>query len=436
MGRTISFTVRQAVLIWLAVLAYFGVRGLTESDPAGAQDNADRVLTLERWIGLDLERELQDLVHRSDLLVDLVNWIYIWGHWPVVIATLVYLAVADRPTYALLRNAMFISGAIGLVIFATFAVAPPRLFGVDYVDTVTIRSNAYRVLQPPQLVNKYAAVPSLHFGWNLLVAVAWAHTSKRRIVRLAAVVMPMAMGFAVVATANHWVFDVLAGGVVALGGLAIELRRSRVQADDGGSATDRGGLTPDLGEPLGRRHQGQGQHEPQDRDEQPGNGQSDRQGDDALGPLHDPALGVQPERLGLGTLVGDQPRGGHDRHRQHGQQAPLVGDQVPHDAADEHRVGDPVGRGIEEGAPHRRRPGRLGHRAVQQVGDRRDQQQHEAQAEVAAADEQRRHQRCGNSGDREGIGRETGSLEADPEGIDGPLDRRTPLTVKHRLAAR
>ncbi len=225
--RQVSFVARQAVLFGLAALGYFGVRGLTEGNVSQADRNAGEVVRLERWLGIDFEQPLQELVLESDLAVDVANWIYIWGHWPVVIATLVWLAVRHRPDFYELRNAMFISGAIGLVIYASFAVTPPRLLAIDYIDTVTENSNSYRVLQPPGLVNKYAAVPSLHFGWNLLVGLSWRRVSNGRVAAIASVVMPAAMAFAVVATGNHWVFDVLAGAVVALAGLGLERVRRR-----------------------------------------------------------------------------------------------------------------------------------------------------------------------------------------------------------------
>ncbi len=218
----VTFIGRQVVLITLAILAYFSVRGVTEGGFIEAHNNAARVLRLEKLIGIDIELELQGLIADHDWVVTLANWIYIWGHWPVIIATLTWLAVRHRPDFYELRNALFISGGIGLLIFVSFAVAPPRLFAAEYMDTVTMRSESYRVLQPPGLVNKYAAVPSLHFGWNLLVGVIWAKRSKHTITLVAAIIMPMAMAFAVVATANHWVLDIIIGGLVALTGLSVE----------------------------------------------------------------------------------------------------------------------------------------------------------------------------------------------------------------------
>ncbi len=254
MFRIAFFVARQALAIVVAALAYFGVRGLTEGGRDEAFRNATRVLELERRLHIDIESAVQGSLDGHDSLITLANWIYIFGHWPVITATLVWLAVTRRDQFYDLRNAMFISGALGLVVFATWAVMPPRLIGPEYVDTVTIRSESYRVLQPPSLVNKYAAVPSLHFGWNLLVGMAWARASSSAAVKVAAFMMPLAMAFAVVATANHWTADVILGGVVAAIGLVIQRWAAW------GTSTDRRhrlfvGGTLASGNPDGRRSQ-------------------------------------------------------------------------------------------------------------------------------------------------------------------------------------
>jgi hypothetical protein len=159
--------------------------------------------------------------------VTAVNWIYIWGHWPAIAGVLVWLHRTRRDAYRLMRNAIFVSGAIGLVIFAAYPVAPPRLSGLGFVDTVTEHSNSYRVLQPPALANKYAAVPSLHVGWNLLVGVfLWRH-GRRHLVRALGLASPVMMFAAVVLTANHYVIDGLLGLAVAASGLAIAGQRAR-----------------------------------------------------------------------------------------------------------------------------------------------------------------------------------------------------------------
>ena len=211
----------QFAMVGAGALCYFGVRGLTRSDVAAAQLNATRVVDLEAGTGLLWETTVQGWVIDSDHLVTAVNWIYIYAHWPVIIGSLVWLFLRRPGEYYTLRNAIFISGAIGLVIFMTFPVAPPRFGAIDLVDTITQRSQSYRAFQPPGLTNQYAAVPSLHFGWNLLVGISLWRATDHPLVRAFALALPPAMATAVVATGNHYVVDVIGGGVVALTGLVV-----------------------------------------------------------------------------------------------------------------------------------------------------------------------------------------------------------------------
>lgn len=217
----------EALLITLAILAYFGVRNVTAGSPEAAFDNADRVIAFQERFGLDWEDEIQRAMIDHEWLVDVANWVYIWGHWPVILSAAVGLFLFRRDRYVLLRNALFISGAIGFLFFALFPLAPPRLLDLGLVDTVTDRSYAYRALQPPGLTNQYAAFPSLHAGWNLLVGIVLFLAFRHLGVRAFAVLMPVAMALAVVATANHYVVDVVAGYAVVLVGLAgaLALRR-------------------------------------------------------------------------------------------------------------------------------------------------------------------------------------------------------------------
>ena len=212
---------KQLGFIVTAVLPYFLVRGLTQGDTDVAVQNGLRVLAFEQRLGIDLENWAQGLIVGRQELITAANAIYIWGHWPVIAAALIWLHRTRRVDFLLLRNAFFISGGIGLVVFAAYAVAPPRLLDEGFVDTVTQNSNAYRVLQPPALVNKYAAVPSLHVGWNLLVGIALYRATARRSLRAFAVLSPLLMAVAVVVTANHYVIDGILGGGLAMIGLGL-----------------------------------------------------------------------------------------------------------------------------------------------------------------------------------------------------------------------
>ena len=212
---------REAALVAAAILAYFVVRNLTVGSAEEAFANAERIVDVEQWAHIRWEADVQASIAGSDFLVMLANWIYIWGHWPVILGTAIALHRYRPERYHLLRNALFVSGAIGFLFFALFPVAPPRLLDLGLVDTVTEQSQAYRALQPPGLTNQYAAFPSLHFGWNVLVGIVLLITTERIAVRVLAVASPLAMGFAVMATANHFVVDVAAGLLVVLVGLAV-----------------------------------------------------------------------------------------------------------------------------------------------------------------------------------------------------------------------
>ena len=211
----------QCLLIVGAALVYFLVRGQTEGSAALSFANAQRILDLEQSMGIAIEASAQGWILGNRVAVTLANWVYIWGHWPVLTATLFVLHQRRSPHYLMLRNAMFVSGAIGIVVFVMLPVAPPRLLDPSYVDTVTDLSTSYRVFQPPGLVNQYAAMPSLHVGWNLLAGIAIVRSTRRWWLVGLGVLSPLAMSAAVVLTANHYVLDAVAGIVVALVGLVV-----------------------------------------------------------------------------------------------------------------------------------------------------------------------------------------------------------------------
>lgn len=216
---------REVCLILGAYVVYFTLRGTTEGHVETAQANAALIMEFQEEIGILVEPMLQEAALAHGWLVTLVNWIYTWGHWPVIAGVAVWLYCSHRADYRLVRNAFLISGAIGLVFFTLFPVAPPRLADVGMKDTLTAYSMVYEWLYPASLANQYAAMPSLHFGWNLLIAIAIARHIPRPPLRpLIVVLLPTLMLASIVLTANHYIVDAVAGGAVALAGFAIAWR--------------------------------------------------------------------------------------------------------------------------------------------------------------------------------------------------------------------
>lgn len=208
----------------LAAFVYAAVRVFTEGNRAEAEANGRRILRVERALHVSWESALQAPALAHPSLATLSDWIYIWGFWPVLAGAAIFLYARHPSEYALLRNAVFISGLIGFLFFALFPVAPPRLADPSLVDTIRQHTGWYRTLAPLKVTNQYAAMPSLHVGWSLLVGIALARASGRRIAYPFSLLLPIAMALAVVMTANHYVLDAVVGAAVAVLAVALASR--------------------------------------------------------------------------------------------------------------------------------------------------------------------------------------------------------------------
>lgn len=217
---------REIAIVVGAYLCYLVVRGVVAGRQFEAFEHATAVIRAERSMGIFWEISLQRSLTDTRLLTNLANWMYVWGHWPVIISVAVWLFFRHRDEYHLYRNAFLISGAIGLVIFSMMPVAPPRFMPAwGFVDTAaTYRAGS----GAPVLINEYAAMPSLHFGWNLLISLAVVRHAGWLPAKAIGVLLPLAMFMSIVLTGNHYILDGVAGGAVALFalGCAMRLRRA------------------------------------------------------------------------------------------------------------------------------------------------------------------------------------------------------------------
>ncbi len=229
--RSASALVREAALIGAATLLYTLVRGLANDRVDAAFDHAEQIIALERSVGLFIEPGIQRAVIDNDLVVDAANAIYI-AFWPIVVLTLVWILLRRPVAYPRFRNAVLTSGALSLVLFALYPLAPPRFVPeYGFVDTIALHATTYRTMNTPALVNEYAAMPSLHFGWILLVGIAWVTMARHRTVRALGIALPVLMFASIVLTANHYIVDGIVAGIVVVLGLrvagVIDRRRSR-----------------------------------------------------------------------------------------------------------------------------------------------------------------------------------------------------------------
>jgi hypothetical protein len=147
----------------------------------------------------------------------LLGWAYMGLHFGATIAMLVWVHRAHRDRFALVRTTLVVSTAVSLAIYVLYPAAPPRLAGLGFVDTVTDKAGINLSSDAlGSLYNPFAAVPSLHFGYALLVGATVFALASRRWVRLLGAAYPPLMLFIIVATGNHFLFDAVAGGIVVI----------------------------------------------------------------------------------------------------------------------------------------------------------------------------------------------------------------------------
>ncbi|MCE7927595.1 MAG: inositol phosphorylceramide synthase [Chloroflexi bacterium CFX7] len=221
----------EVVVVVVSFLIYFVIRGLVVGRAGEAMVRGIRLIELEQRLGIYWELEMQSWILDSYWLIKAMNWVYFWGHMPLVIVFAVWLWVWHRHTYTLVRNAFLASGAIGVVVYWLYPVAPPRLIPfAGFMDTMAMFDRVgYNAQETKGLVNQFAAVPSLHFGWSMLLGLAVAWVGKRPLLWVFGIAWPVAMFFAVVMTGNHFILDAVIGGAVSFAGLgiAIGLERAR-----------------------------------------------------------------------------------------------------------------------------------------------------------------------------------------------------------------
>jgi hypothetical protein len=200
-------------LYWL----YSAVRWLVaHENPYAAFANAYRVIRLERDLGIFIEPVLQRwLIDHALGVVHVANWFYTLGYFPVLLGAAVLLYRSAPGRFQTLKFTFLLGLGLALVCYSLFPLAPPRMLtGAGLVDTgVVYGSDLYNQRWFISLYNPYAAMPSLHFGWALLVGlIVW--DLNRLILRVWAVLYPCAMAVAIVTTGHHYLVDIAAGGLI------------------------------------------------------------------------------------------------------------------------------------------------------------------------------------------------------------------------------
>jgi hypothetical protein len=227
---------RQILLFCGAYYLYRIVRGQVDGRAAAAFDNARDRMNLERGLGIFPEPAVNAWATAHPLVGDAAGWLYVNSHFTITTVTLAFLYLRRNDGFYFVRNMFMIAMGLALVLYVLFPTAPPRFMPewgfVDTVEQLTgVRSGASSV---DLLYNPFAAVPSMHVAFALMLGGALQATARRAWVRALWALYPVLVTFVVVATANHWWLDAAFGAVVAavaaLGARALAARRPHAWA--------------------------------------------------------------------------------------------------------------------------------------------------------------------------------------------------------------
>jgi hypothetical protein len=206
---------RQIGIFALAYLLYSAARWLTVGDLGVAKANADWILDFEHHLGVASEASVQTALTGSWILW-LLNHLYLAAQLVVLPGALIFLYHRSQPLYERLRNTILATWLLSIPIYAAFPVAPPRLADIGMVDTITHQTGvALDSGLTTSFYNELAAVPSLHVGFAVAIGIALAASFRHPVAKAISLMWGPIVGVAVVATGNHFVFDIAAGVVAA-----------------------------------------------------------------------------------------------------------------------------------------------------------------------------------------------------------------------------
>ncbi|HWC87958.1 MAG TPA: phosphatase PAP2 family protein [Solirubrobacteraceae bacterium] len=208
----------QFLLFGAAYALYQVVRGLVDAnDVAKASWNATKIIDFERTLHVFVEPNIQTWTANVRWLMDGADWIYLNAHYVVTIGVLLYLYSRRHASFCFVRNAFMVAMAIALVGYAVYPTAPPRLMPEwGFTDSIrqftgfTIEDHSVK-----SLLNLYAAVPSIHVCFAILVGWPMAKLVRPPWLKLPWLLYPLLVTFAVVATGNHYLTDAFLGAVTA-----------------------------------------------------------------------------------------------------------------------------------------------------------------------------------------------------------------------------
>jgi membrane-associated phospholipid phosphatase len=206
----------QYALFAAAYYAYRIVRGMVDGSIPDAFAHSRALIHAEQSLGLFFEAGLQDWATRTEWPLTVANWMYVNSHFVVTTTFLVWLYLARNHAYYFVRNMFVIAMSLALVGYVLYPAAPPRFFPeYGFADSVEAFVGQGAAQSASLLYNPYAAVPSMHVAFALMVAIPAVMLVRWRVLKVAWALYPTLVTFVVLATGNHFWLDAVLGVMVA-----------------------------------------------------------------------------------------------------------------------------------------------------------------------------------------------------------------------------
>lgn len=210
---------RQIAFFLGFYMAYRYTQGAID-DPIGTAtsfSNARDIIAIEQGTGTFFEPSVHQFFREIPVLRDFSALLYMNAQTVIVSIALLYIYFRHNDSFYFVRNMFLFAMGIALVCYAAFPTAPPRFFFAEYnfVDVVSTFTGVRPGDNANDLFNPYAAVPSMHCAFALMISVPLAKLSKHKATRIFWTCYPALMVWCVVVTANHWWLDAAAGFATA-----------------------------------------------------------------------------------------------------------------------------------------------------------------------------------------------------------------------------
>lgn len=203
------------------IKVYDTIRSMAAARHGPALVHGRDVLRTERALRIDVEMVMNRWLTRHHVVSEIaVHW-YQLAHITVTMGVLTWCYIAGPELYRTVRNALVITNVVGMTVFFFVPVMPPRLLpGEGYADSVALAGYG-TTHGGPVPADQYAAMPSLHLAWAMWTALVAAGLLRRYRARHLVHLYPVTTGVIVMATANHYLLDVVAGVAVALSAIFV-----------------------------------------------------------------------------------------------------------------------------------------------------------------------------------------------------------------------